>query len=34
MSEYDEKVDHSYGDNDIQVFECLEAVRKRQGMYI
>lgn len=30
----DTKVHHSYGDNDIQVLEGLEPVRKRPGMYI
>ena len=27
-------VDHEYGADQIQILECLEAVRKRPGMYI
>ena len=30
----DTRVNHSYSDNDIQVLEGLEPVRKRPGMYI
>ena len=32
--EMDIKVTHEYSDDDIQVLDGLEAVRKRPGMYI